>query len=101
MGYMGFGMKKEAYSRAPRKHMAYLDPWLRYVKRTGVPENAKIKEPKQRTGIGSSHRYSPYFRDIPKQKAIALLVAVLCAILITYASILLVAYLLGRANTNF
>jgi len=101
MGYMGFGMKKEAYSRAPRRHMAYLDPWLRYVKRTGIPEKAKNKEQPRRSGIGSSHRYSPYFRDTPKQKAIALLVAVLCAILITYASILLVAYLLGRANTNF
>lgn len=28
MGYMGFGMRKEAYRRVPREHMSYLKPWL-------------------------------------------------------------------------
>ncbi|MBK8227392.1 MAG: hypothetical protein IPK70_09495 [Flavobacteriales bacterium] len=43
MGYMGFGMKKEAYSRPPRRHMAYLKPYL-------SKEKSKDEASTRRTG---------------------------------------------------
>ena len=43
MGYMGFGMRKEAYSRAPRRYMAYLKPWLKASQRPAKETEGRTK----------------------------------------------------------
>lgn len=52
MGYMGFGMRKEAYSRPPRRHMAYLKPFL---------SKEKSKDE------ASTKRYGPWKRRFQEQ----------------------------------
>lgn len=52
MGYMGFGMRKEAYSRPTRRHMAYLKPFL---------SKEKSKDE------ASTKRYGPWKRRFQEQ----------------------------------
>ncbi len=50
MGYMGFGMRKEAYSRAPRRHMAYLTPWLKAKRRANAQVGDSKGKPRSHHG---------------------------------------------------
>lgn len=82
MGYMGFGMRKESYTRAPRKHMAYLSPFLRGVTHRRRPNPKGLLE-KETAPKGKNQRSLPPVLI----NLIAYSVALIIGVAVVYATV--------------
>lgn len=96
MGYMGFGMKKENYTRKPRKA-------FKHLKKLYGDRLEKFDQPEKRTELKSdklseedraaiTHRFAIEQRHNRKEKAKILLIALVSAGLLLWAFIALFRY---------
>jgi hypothetical protein len=94
MGYMGFGMRKEAYTRDPRGHMTYLKPFLKGGRRRPAPVDSSASEPvsvNQQCGQAGSNRLA----QAKGRRLVGLVIALLAAAAATYLIVELVLFVLN------
>lgn len=98
MGYMGFGMRKEAYTHAPRKHMAYLRPLLGKAWRKGkaAPRNVGsiYKEPLKHLSAPG-----PRADESLLKRALIVLFGLVVGAAVTYAVVRLIVFMLDTRYT--